>query len=159
MDSLQIQKQLMVEQLNKLEYMDKILPLHKDEVQAEKKLQVQINSLNFKRIIEGQENNKLMAEIEESKLDVQKSRHKAFQKYFTSFMTEQKQQNVNILEFNQSDFEVFQQMKERQRQLAQEDLTIARQKEKSNQIFEQNLMKKWDRVRKSSILSYSKNCE
>ncbi|CAD8125702.1 unnamed protein product [Paramecium sonneborni] len=150
MDSLQIQKQLMVEQLNKLEYMDKILPLHKDEVQAEKKLQVQINSLNFKRIIEGQENNKLMAEIEESKLDVQKSRQKAFQKYFTSFMTDKQQQqaDVNILEFNQSDFEVFQQIKERQRQLAQEDLTIARQKEKSNQIFEQNLMKKWDRVRK-----------
>ncbi|CAD8104029.1 unnamed protein product [Paramecium primaurelia] len=148
MDSLQIQKQLMVEQLNKLEYMDKILPLHKNEVQAEKKLQVQINSLNFKRIIEGQENNKLMAEIEESKLDVQKSRHKAFQKYFTSFMTEKQQQDVNILEFNQSDFEVFQQLKERQRQLAQEDLTIARQKEKTNQIFEQNLMKKWDRVRK-----------
>ena len=32
-----------------------------------------------------------MAEIEESKLDVQKSRHKAFQKYFTSFMPEKKQ--------------------------------------------------------------------
>lgn len=145
MNQLQEEKDKMLVELKKLEAMDQILPLNNQQLRLEKQNQVRLASLKFRQLLErGNLADLNLEAISEEQAEQNKNRKEQFHRYSRPFLSD------NVLEFNREDLERLREIQAEQEMIAVQDLNEARQREMSNSIFGNSLMKKWDRVRKSN---------